>query len=271
MAEEDQLPLTVEIYSLLPDNKPPERASIDVRGSLPSRAVQLCPPVTAASSFGWYVFPPADFALRWDGQHTEWSLLGDNEPTGWRSLAGGYDALLPGAAEYIGGLPERFRHDIDIFERRGGAPPFLDADPRAQNTIEVTTGTVARTPPGWWLLARAVPNWPQDRGVQILDGLVESDWYRSTIPTIVRLTEPHRVVRFYREFPLMVLQPVHRSTIAALGDASLVVASGLAEWPPDVWAEFVEMRRRREDPDSRGTYRREQRRRNREVSPENAG
>jgi Family of unknown function (DUF6065) len=258
MADEPEQ-LKVEIFSLYSDIRPPERASGSVRGSLPSRAVQHCPPVTAASGLGWYIFPPVDFALRWDGQETSWSLLVENEPAEWRSLAGGYDAKLQVLTDAVAALPERFSADADIFDFQDRGVSFLDADPRAQHTLEITTGTVARTSPGWCLLARGVPNWPNDGGHQVLEGLVETDWYRSTIPTILRLTTPGKVVRFYRDTPLMLLQPVHRSTFAALGRADLTVCRGLAEWPDDLWAEYVDMRRKRQDPTKRSAYRREQR------------
>ncbi|MFU8873636.1 DUF6065 family protein [Micromonospora sp. SL4-19] len=257
-------PLRVEIYSLYPDARPAEAASSSVRGSLPVRAVQHCPPVAAGSGLGWYVYPPADFALCWDGHETEWSPLEENEPVGWRSLAGGYDARLPDAATQLADVPERFRADLDIFDRYGGTLPFLDADPRASNTIEMVTGVVARTSPGWCLLARGVPNWPAQRGVQLYEGVVETDWYTSFLPTIMRLTEPGQVVRFYRNIPLMCLQPVHRSVLEASRKAELVTGQGLAEWPDDVWRELVSLRRRRQDPELRSTYRREQARRLRE-------
>ncbi|MFC4018314.1 DUF6065 family protein [Micromonospora sp. GCM10011542] len=256
--------LRAEIYSLYDDTRPAEAASASLRGSLPARAVQHCPPVAAGSGFGWYVYPPADFALRWDGQDTEWTVLEENEPAGWRSLAGGYDGKLPDAAARLAGAPERFRDDLDIFDRYGGSIPFLDADPRAANTIELVTGVVARTSPGWCLLARGVPNWPVQRGLQLYEGVVETDWYTSLLPTILRLTEPGQVVRFYRNIPLMCLQPVHRSTLDAFRHAELVSEQGLADWPEDVWADFVALRRRRQDPEIRSSYRREQSRRVRE-------
>ncbi|MFE9688577.1 DUF6065 family protein [Micromonospora sp. NPDC005806] len=257
-------PLRVEIYSLYADARPTEAASPSLRGSLPARAVQQCPPVAAGSGLGWYVHPPADFALRWDGQETEWSLLEENEPVRWRSLAGGYDGKLPDAAAQLAKAPDRFRDDLDIFDRYGGEIPFINADPRAANMIELVTGVVARTSPGWCLLARGVPNWPAQAGLQIYEGVVETDWYTSLLPTIMRLTEPGRVVRLYRDLPLMCLQPVHRSTLEAARKAELVTGQGLAEWPDDVWGDFVALRRRRQDPEIRSSYRREQARRLRE-------
>ncbi|MFY1617871.1 DUF6065 family protein [Micromonospora sp. WMMD736] len=257
-------PLRVEIYSLYGDAKPSEAASPSLRGSLPARAVQQCPPVAAASGFGWYVYPPTDFALRWDGQDTEWTLLAENEPAHWRSLAGGYDGKLPDAAGQLRAAPEQFHGDLDIFDRYGASIPFLDADPRAANTVELVTGVVARTSPGWCLIARGVPNWPAQRGVQLYEGVVETDWYTSLLPTILRLTEAGQVVRFYRNIPLMCLQPVHRSTLEAFRQAELVTGEGLPAWPEDVWSDFVALRRRRQDPEIRSSYRREQARRVRE-------
>ncbi|KAB1912736.1 DUF6065 family protein [Micromonospora sp. AMSO31t] len=257
-------PLRVEIYSLYADARPAEAASPSLGGSLPVRAVRQCPPVAVGSGLGWYVHPPADFALRWDGHETEWSLLEDNEPVRWRSLAGGYDGKLPDAAAQLAKAPEKFRDDLDIFDRYGGEIPFIDADPRAANMVELVTGVVARTSPGWCLLARGAPNWPVPPGLQVYEGVVETDWYTSLLPTILRLTEPGRVVRFYRNLPLMCLQPVHRSVLEAAGKAELVTGQGLDEWPDDVWGDFVALRRRRQDPEIRSSYRREQARRLRE-------
>ncbi|MFE9954582.1 DUF6065 family protein [Micromonospora sp. NPDC005299] len=257
-------PLRVEIYSLYADARPAEPASPSLGGSLPVRAVRQCPPVAVGSGLGWYVHPPADFALRWDGHETEWSLLEENEPVRWRSLAGGYDGKLPDAAAHLAKAPEKFRDDLDIFDRYGGEIPFIDVDPRAANMVELVTGVVARTSPGWCLLARGAPNWPAPAGLQIYEGVVETDWYTSLLPTILRLTEPGRVVRFYRNLPLMCLQPVHRSVLEAAGKAELVTGQGLADWPDDVWGDFVALRRRRQDPEIRSSYRREQARRLRE-------
>lgn len=254
----DLSPPKVELFSVYPDVREPEPASRDVRGSLPSRAVQRCPPVTTASAFGWYIYPPADFALRWDGRTTEWSLLEDNEPVQWRSLAGGYDGALPWAKDLLAKAPERLRDDLDVFDKFGGTVGFIDADPRAVNTLEVLTGIVARTSPGWWLLVREVPNWPRSNDHQILEGILETDWYRSWLPTMIRLTEQHRVVRFYRNFPIMVAQPIPRVAVEAMREP-IVVRRGLDEFDDQLWREFVRWRRRRQDPQTSTVYAAEQR------------
>src|SRR5262245_44020519 len=46
---------------------PPLRADKSALGTLPTAAFQYCEPVRAASGFGWYIFPPLDIQLMWDG------------------------------------------------------------------------------------------------------------------------------------------------------------------------------------------------------------
>lgn len=265
-------PLKVEFFTVYPDAPPPEPASSTVRGSLPARAVQFCPPVTAGSGFGWYVFPPVDFALRWDGQTTEWSLLEGNEPTHWQSLAGGYEGDLAAGREVLANLPESMRSDIDVFDRTREMIPFLDADPRAGDLVEVFPGVAARTSPGWALLLRSVPNWLPRAGFEALDGVIETAWHRSPLNAIIRLTTPGRVVRFHRRIPMLVLQPVPIVAVEAAQKVTASVTRGLAQWPADVWREVVEVRRRRQaNPPGKyqpvGSYRMGQRQARREPEP----
>jgi Family of unknown function (DUF6065) len=254
-----QLP-TVEFFLLNPEVRPPEPASRDVRGSLPARAARICPPVTAAASFGWYVFPPIDFALRWDGHGTDWSPLTGNEPDRWRSLAGGRDALLTHTRRFLDAAPEGYQEDLDIFDYVERTIPFMDADPLAANQIELISGLVARTSPGWCLLSRGVPNWPGSYDHQVLEGVVETDWYRGYVPTMIRLTRQDRVVRFYRDQPVMVVQPIPRIALAATG-RDAVRYQGIGAFPDDAWREFVAARRRRQGAPGAGSYAAERRRR----------
>jgi hypothetical protein len=220
---------------------------------MPARAAKLCAPMTTASALGWYVYPPADFALRWDGGETQWSLLAENEPVGWRSLAGGYDGVLPNGREAFADLPESRTGDLDVFDKFGGSPPFINADPRGPDRLEISTGLLARTAPGWLLLVREPPNWPRMEGVQVYEGLIECEWYRSYVPTIIRLTTQNRIVRFHRSVPFIGVQVVPTNMIAAnRGPAPLY--RGIADFPDEVWEEFVEWRRFRQDPDRHATY-----------------
>jgi Family of unknown function (DUF6065) len=251
----------VEFFFLYPDVRPPEPASPDLRGSLSARAARVCSPITTASGYGWLVYPPADFAVRWNGETSEWSLLEENEPVRWQSLAGGVDGKLPAAGEVLRQAPNG--DGLDVFDKYRGGVPFIEADPRNAHMLEVITGLLVRTPPDWWLLVREVPNWPRGGDHQILEGIIETDWYRSYVPTMVRLTRQHQVVRFHRQLPIMAVQPVPRAAVE-FGRRPPVTYRGIGEFPGDVWEDFVTWRRRKQDPDSSAFYVREQRERTRQ-------
>ena len=59
----------------------------------------------------------------------------------------------------------------------------------------------------------------------------------------------------------MAAQPVTRETVR-YGRLAAVTRRGIEQFPDDVWQEFVEWRRRKQDPDVVAAYQREQRDRN---------
>lgn len=251
-----------EFFLFNPDVPPPEPASSTMRGTLPLRAVQKCAPLTDASGFGWYVFPPLDFALRWDGQTVDFSQLVDNEPAQWRSLSGGYDLALDEDQAALARAPDRFKADFGIFDEHSGQIAFINLDPCIGNACEINPGLLARTSPGWSLLVRSPPNWPPVRDHQVLEGVLDTDWYGSYVPIIVRLPEVNRVVRFYRRYPWAVLQLIPRVAVrAAHTPAGTRVTRGIENFPADIWSRFVENRQRRQG--GKGTYHTEQRRQTR--------
>jgi hypothetical protein len=259
---DDLSELNVEFFLFNPDVPAPEPASPTLHGTLPLRGVQRCAPLTDASGFGWYTFPPLDFALRWDGQTVDFSRLVDNEPAEWRSLSGGYDLALDEDQAALARAPERFKADFGIFAEHGGRIAFINMDPHLGNACEITPGLLARTSPGWSVLVRSPPNWPPVRDHQILEGVLDTDWFGSHVPVIVLLPEVNRVVRFYSRYPWAVLQPVPRVAIRAAHMASgMTVTRGIENFPDDIWERFAENRRRRQG--GTGTYHAEQRRRGR--------
>jgi hypothetical protein len=99
---------------------------------------------------------------------------------------------------------------------------------------------------------RSVANWASPRPFTVLDGVVETDWYRNDVPTTFRLTQPGEV-RFHRHLPLAQLQVV---PLAALRPEHVNPdqSTGIAAWPEDVWEEFVAVARPRQAGEQKGTY-----------------
>ena len=122
------------------------RADTSVLGTLPSRGFQYCEALRAASSFGWYVFPPIDFTLQWDGSQIIWTYRGAKA---WYPLTSaqfpGYRSVFDRAA------PEHLR---------GFSPPFLTALPEP-GIIQLWTGLMVESAKDWSILVRPPANLPR--------------------------------------------------------------------------------------------------------------
>jgi len=254
-------PLSVDFFSLYPGSKEPTTASRDLGGSMQARAARLCAPYTEASGFGWYIYPPVDFAVRWTGDSSQWSLLDGNEPTAWRDLAGGVTDRLPFSDEVLAAGRAAGISDLDIFDKYDGLP-FIEADPRNSHMLEIIPGLLARTSPGWRLLLRAVPNATAPLSYQLLEGIVETDWYRAYLPIMLQLRVPGEVVRFHARRPIMVAQPVPAEAME-LARSRPGFYAGLDQLPAEAWSEFMSWRRLKQDPESAAQYVRHQKSRRR--------
>jgi hypothetical protein len=242
----------VEFFSFYEGAPLPQPASVDAMGTLPVRAAQYCVPLKAASGNGFYLFTPFDFAVRWDGLRSEFAWLEDGGAIRrWLPLEGGGCIFHPSAGAVRASVPADRAPVLDeVLDAEG--PSFLSADPRSPHTMEVLTGLVVRTQPGWVSVIRSVANWASPRPYTVLDGVVETDWYRNDLPTTIRLTQPGEV-RFHRHLPIAQLQVVPLASLRPQ-HVNADHPAGFAAWPDDVWAEFVSTSRPRFAGDRRGTY-----------------
>ena len=124
----------ITFYELIPNPRPPMRATKSAGGTLPDRH-HRCEPVRVASGFGWYVFLPLDLYILFDGMEAKWSF--DEEQ--WFAL----DSICyPDAQRY---------------------PPFLVMT-EDHGILQIWTGLVVKTEPDWSVLVRAAGElFPADR------------------------------------------------------------------------------------------------------------
>ncbi|MBV9251110.1 MAG: hypothetical protein JO227_17900 [Acetobacteraceae bacterium] len=188
----------VRFYRLIKDARAPQRADRSAAGTLPTRAYRYCEAVTSASAFGWWLFPPMDLQLLWDGSDIFWHY--DGAPD-WLPLSSS----------------AQFPHFAEAFDQaapptlQGCSPPFLTALPEA-GTLQIWTGLIARTQPDWHLLLRAPANLPSPGGFALYEGIVETDRWFGPLFTNIRLTRSHVPIRLRADFPLVQVQPVQAAT-----------------------------------------------------------
>ena len=190
----------LEINRLIERARPPQRADRSAAGTLPTRAYRYCEAATSATGFGWWVFPPMDLQLLWDGTDIYWYYDGAED---WMLLApaaqfpdfsNAFDAAAP---DYL----------------RGCAPPFLTVMPEP-GLVQMWTGLMVRTAEDWSALVRAPANLPLPGGYSIYDGLVETDRWFGPLITNFRLTQMNRAVHFNSDFPIIQVQPIPRIAYA---------------------------------------------------------
>jgi hypothetical protein len=213
----------VSFYRFIPGCRLPQRADRAAGGSIPTRAFRYCEPIATASAFGWYMFPPMNFSLLWDGTEVFWRFEGDDS---WYPLR---SAQYPGFSDYFDSLvPE------DV---RGFAPPFLGA-PIEPGLVQMWSGFFARTKQDWSLLIRPVANLARNQGYEFYEGIVETDCRFGPLFTNLRLTRTNVPVVFSSDIPVFQVQPLHRSVYADATLDGMAVIPALADLKPDDWEQF---------------------------------
>ena len=190
----------VRFHRILPSGLKPRRALPDAAGNLPVSGYRYCEPVRLASSFGYYVFLPMSFQVIWDGgQDGIWSY--DNGAT-WYPLS---EAAFPDSmAAWDAVAPDYCR---------GVCPPFITLN-ETPGMMQVWTGWMAQTAPGFSLLVRGPANLPRNGGYEVFEGLIETDRWFGPLFVNVRLTRSDAPIMFHASRPFLQVQPQHRSMYA---------------------------------------------------------
>ncbi len=223
MIETPQPNPVVTFYGAVPGIRAPIRADASGLGTLPSRGFQYCEALRTASSFGWYVFPPIDFTLEWDGSQIIWTYSGANS---WYPLT---SAQFPGfQAVFDRVAPKRLR---------GFAPPFLSAIPEP-GLIQLWTGLFVESAENWSILVRPPANLPRNLAYEPYEGIVESDRWFGPLFINIRLIKTDVPIVFSTEIPILQVQPLHRSTYAEEATNRFGMVPKLADFPAEAWERY---------------------------------
>jgi hypothetical protein len=160
--------------------------------------MRYCDALTSATGYGYWAFPPIDLQLMWDGEQIYWSY--DNAAC-WLPLSGSSSgaAQFPGFAAHF--------DETAPSELRGYSPPFLTALPELGG-VQIWTGLLARTKPGWSLLVRQPVNLPAVPGLTAWEGIVETDHWFGPLFNNFRITRTDFPVRLRAGVPFLQIQPV---------------------------------------------------------------
>jgi hypothetical protein len=120
---------------------------------------------------------------------------------------------------------------------RGCAPPFLTALPEP-GTVQIWTGLMARTAPGWSLLIRPPANLAAPGGYSLYEGIVETDTWFGPLFTNLRLTRTHKPIHLRADFPLLQVQPLPRVAYAEQTLNATDIMPDLDSMTEDDWGAY---------------------------------
>ena len=188
----------VEFYRLVSQLRMPKRAERSAAGFLPSRAMRYCDALTSATGYGYWVFPPMTFRLLWDGQQIFWATGEDEE---WMPVSG----TDSGSIQFPG-----FSDEFDVAAPtylKGYSPPFLTALPELGG-VQIWTGLLAKTRPGWSLNVRLPVNLPSPPCLTAWEGVVETDIWLGPLFNNFRITHTNTPVLLRAGAPFLQVQPI---------------------------------------------------------------
>lgn len=191
-----QMEPTVTFVQAYPHAIPPMRADKAASGVLPTIAFRHCEPVRTASSFGWYIFPPEDVVLRWDGADV---LI--RQEAGWEPLT---QTMLPDMGEYWDRCaPESLQ---------GMAPPFVSMLP-VRGYVQIWSGLLCKAAPGWSVSVRSLVNIPSTNHYRCFEGVVEADQF-APFPLFmnIQLLATNVDIAIPKVQPFFQIQPLLRQT-----------------------------------------------------------
>ena len=174
---------------------PPLRGDKAALGTLPTAAYQYCEPVRVASSFGWYIFPPIDIRLMWNGVDLYYAVDGK-----WCDLTS--VCLTDEFAEYWDA-----NAPADL---KGHWPPFMTTS-FVPGIVQIWSGLLISTDQDWSVIIGSPPNLLQTRHFSCFEGVIETDTFKpSPLFVNLKLHATDREILIPRDKPLFFVRPVRR-------------------------------------------------------------
>lgn len=160
--------------------------------------MRYCDALTSATGYGYWVFPPIDLRLLWDGEEILWSY---GEDESWLPLSATASSAVqfPGYGEDFDAVAPEALH--------GYSPPFLTALAEP-GQLQIWSGLLAKTRPGWSLVIRPPVNLPAIPGVAGWEGIVETDLWFGPLFSNFRLTRTGVPVHIRAHAPFLQVQPI---------------------------------------------------------------
>lgn len=173
-----------------------EKAEKTCLGLANKGGVQWCGPYTNANKSGFWLYSPIEMDFTYDGEKFEIHGMEDYGPEDYDKVKG---LVRPTDRSDIGkwcfpGIG-RTKTTVGLVEK---------------NVLQIWTGLIFETPPGWCLHIRSPINFPK-RDVDVMEAILETDWMQYDIWINLSCSAPGRV-KITKEHPIAQLIPTRRES-----------------------------------------------------------
>ena len=195
-------------------------------------AVRWCGPFTNANRAGWWVFPPVDIDITWKGgSEFDYELYSEYSDVDWHLI------------RFL--MDEEDKSHVDQWSCTGGRMKFAWGlvEPAV---VQIWTGCIFQTPPGWALQIRSPVNF-EPRPCHVMEAILETEWLHYDIWMNVAFDRPNETVRLRRDEwpPLAQLIPVPRSSYDAQWKLEEEPINRNSEEADEVFKYWVEYNRKK--------------------------
>lgn len=189
------------------------KADESALGSLPVDAYRYCEPIRTATSYAWYVYPPKDVSLLFDGRET---LFFEDDQ--WYPLKS-YN-FEPSFREHWNTLAPNELRDND--------PPFI-TELSVPGLVQVWSGYFVTTATGWSLSIGNLANLDVRSSISLYEAIVDTDLF-CPMPLFVnfRICKTDSEIFLSKDRPLFQIRPVLRDSLK-IRTNDVVVKNGLNE------------------------------------------
>lgn len=189
--------MNLKVWQLHPQACNVEAADKNCKNLANKAAVQWCGPYVNANQAGFWVYSPIEMDFVYDGE--KFQILGMEEYT-------------PADYEIVRSLvrPEdNSQFDKWIFPGNGRTKTTFSLI--ENNVIQLWTGLIFQTPPGWCLQIRSPINFPYT-GFNVVEAILETDWLQYDIWMNLAATQPGAKISIRKDMPIAHLLPVRRES-----------------------------------------------------------
>lgn len=175
-----------------------KRAEKTCMGLANEGGVRWCGPYTNANKAGFWLYSPIEMDFTYDGEKFEIHGMEDYGPEDYEKVK---ELVRPSD-----------NAQVEKWSFPGVGRTKTTVGLVEKNVIQIWTGLIFETPPGWCLHIRSPVNFPKN-GLDIVEAILETDWMQYDIWMNVSCSAGrHRITK---EMPIAQVIPTRRETFKA--------------------------------------------------------